>query len=796
MATGLDAQQQIFAGNPGDRRAFEALEEHFFLDGDWDALIGVYRNRLAAPEIENDATQQAPLLFRLGQILEQRTLDVEAASEVYWTLARLDPTNRPALRQLRGIHEREEKWDLVLQIAELESATTMPPYDRAAFETAVGRVWQFNLEDVDEARRCFERALEADPEFTAALEGLAVLYQGAGNFAKTADILSRLTERLRGPERAPVWIALGTLYASELEDRSRARHCFARAIDDDPFQPLAVEWSLLLATTDEDWEAVSELLERRFDLASGARHRAAIAVEASQIQLNHLQSTAAARAWIERAVELSSEETSVLLARAEVERADGDHDALLEILDKLITLSGDDTPRGSLIEAAELHARFGNSETALETIRRAAKKRGQDDGRVLTLHASLLREAGSKNELAEVLETLTTLEGGVDDSIRAGHLRELAQLQEEDLSDEESAVESWQRAFDLDSSDAETVAALERIHRKSDDWFALKVLFETALDSAQESDRASLSASFGTLLLDHLEEPERARSQFESALQTLPTCRPARVGLRRVAEQTGDDELLLEVCEREAEESADAGETAELARTAIPILEGQGRIEAALDWAMRWSKALPESREALEHRTQFQKELNQVEAEIETRRRLAKVLVGPDCEDAALAKAIEDILSIEDELSAPNLARQSAEDRRELFDEIAALFLDPGGNGGESRYRDALDRSLGRWTRRKVKRVIEETSLADFDELDHEAWVIELRAMAAAQSIDRNGGDLRLILRALFVLESGDESQCPPEGAPLATATTTSETARRLLTRITTMLCERLEHAG
>ena len=168
----------------------------------------------------------------------------------------------------------------------------------------------------------------------------------------------------------------------------------------------------------------------------------------------------------------------------------------------------------------------------------------------------------------------------------------------------------------------------------------------------------------------------------------------------------------------------------------------------------------------------------------------------PDCEDAALAKAIEDILSIEDELSAPNLARQSAEDRRELFGEIAALFLDPGGNGGESRYRDALDRSLGRWTRRKVKRVIEETSLADFDELDHEAWGIELRAMAAAQSIDRNGGDLRLILRALFVLESGDESQCPPEGAPLATAATTSETARRLLTRITTMLCERREHAG
>ncbi len=661
MATGLDAQQKIFAGNPGDRRAFEALEEHFFLDGDWAALVEVYRARLDAPDIADDESQQAPLLFRLGQILEERILDTEAASEIYWTLARLDPTNRPALRQLRGIHEREEKWDLVLQIAELESATSMPPYDRASFETELGSVWRRHLADVDEARKAYERALDADPDFPAALEGLAELHQAGGDYASAAEVLTRLTERLRGPERAPVWIALGTLYVTQLGEPTLARNCFSQALEDDPFQPPAVEWSLLLATTEEDWPAVSELLERRFDLASGARHRAAIAVEASQIQLNHLRSSAGARAWTDRALELSSEEASVLLAVAEVERADGDRAALRDVLVQLISLSGDLAPRASLIEAAELHAEFGDSEAALEAIGRATRKRGPNDGRVLTLQASLLRASGAKNELAEVLETLTALDGSGEDPLLASYLAELAGLQEDDLGDPESAHASWQRTFELDPCHREAVVALERIHRKSDDWTALKSLLETALDATQEpegSEAATRSANLGMLLLEHFEDPDGARLRFEAALANVAHCRPAEIGLRRVAEQTGDSELLLEVCENEAEGCGDSTEMGELARTAISILRDTERIEDALAWTMRWSQADPGSRNAFAQRAEFQQQLEQVDAEIETRRKLAKLLTGRECAESLSRQA--ELHLVQDDAEAACLALERA----------------------------------------------------------------------------------------------------------------------------------------
>ena len=155
MATGLDKLQQTFASNPDDRRSFESLEEHYFLEGDWESLVGLYRDRLVAPSIESDDQLRAPLLFRLGQILEERILDLHHAAEAYWTLAKIDPQNRPALRQLRGIHERRGQWDMVLQISELESATNMPPYERAAFETELGLTWKEHLSDPEEARRAF-----------------------------------------------------------------------------------------------------------------------------------------------------------------------------------------------------------------------------------------------------------------------------------------------------------------------------------------------------------------------------------------------------------------------------------------------------------------------------------------------------------------------------------------------------------------------------------------------------------------------------------------------------------------
>ena len=548
---------------------------------------------------------------------------------------------------------------MVLQIAELESATTMPPYERAAFESELGQTWLSHLDDPEEALHAFERALEADAEFPAALEGLATLHQKAGRLDEAAALLERLTEHLRGPERAPVWIALGTLFMGPLGDRARAQRCFEAALEDDPFQTSAVEWSLLIATEQEDWGAVAELLEARFDLAAGARHRAAIAVEASQLQLNHIGSRPGARAWVERAVELAHDEPAVLLAAADIERADGDEEALRKLLEELISLAGPKANRATLVEAAELDAHFGDNEKALARIRLAAQKSGEDDRRMLELQARLLRDADEKRELAEVLETLAALQG-IPDSLRAEHLRELATLSEREFGEEDSAESNWQRAFELEPADTDALCALERIHRKRDDWDALQRTFEIAVEAADDSTRAPVAAKLGLLLVDCFEDARRARELFESALELDPKCRTAMDGLRQIADQSGDTALLLDVCEREAAGCEDADLMAELARAAIPILQDREQNEEALVWAIRWTDLAPKAHAAIELRADFEAQLERCEDEIESRQRLARLQAGPE-KSSTLRRLAELLLERDDAVEAATALESALE---------------------------------------------------------------------------------------------------------------------------------------
>jgi hypothetical protein len=177
---------------------------------------------------------------------------------------------------------------------------------------------------------------------------------------------------------------------------------------------------------------------------------------------------------------------------------------------------------------------------------------------------------------------------------------------------------------------------------------------------------------------------------------------------------------------------------------------------------------------------------------------LGELLVGeatdrPTHPDHAVDQAIQRITEIEDELTAPGLMRLPTETRGMLLTSLAGLFLDPGGNAGESSYRTRLETNLGRWTRRRLRRIADETDLAAIEGVDHAAWTDELRAMAAAQAIDRGNQPLGPILRALLVLDEDGPLEPAFDGAEITTLAAASEPTRRLLTRITTLLCERLE---
>ena len=72
-AKALERLKTRFESDPSLAAAFEALEEHYFVGGQWDDLVALYERRLGSPDLdpEKKPKQHAKVAFRLAQVLER-----------------------------------------------------------------------------------------------------------------------------------------------------------------------------------------------------------------------------------------------------------------------------------------------------------------------------------------------------------------------------------------------------------------------------------------------------------------------------------------------------------------------------------------------------------------------------------------------------------------------------------------------------------------------------------------------------------------------------------------------------
>ena len=597
MSAILEQHKSSFAADPSNRQAFEALEEHLFMSGMWNELVSLYNRRLEAPEFASEPANSIPILFRLAQVLEERALAVDRALETYWKVAKLDPSFRPALRQLRQIYAQREQWDMLLQIAEMEEQLEMSTHEKASFLAELGDVWNGKLNDPTEALIHYQKALALASDHIPALTGLARVHEGLGHHDQAAAALERLTDRMRGPDRAPILVSLGIVLDKHLDQSARAIECFQLALTDDPRCAAAVEALSHTATRLEDWLLVAKLYERRFDIASGARKRVGIAVEAGRLNLERLNDTQAARMWLDRALDFGGTDAPVYDAIAELERRTGNRDALRNALDELISLEGENVCTSVLVEAADLYSEAGDEEKAV-TLLRQAQVREPDNSLVIETLSDSLAQLGLDDELVDVLEQRAALTD--DDPQSASEIyAEIGRIRLEHLDDFDAGMASLIRAFDLDATTAGVASQLERLYRKNEDWNGLRSVLERAGREGPTGKRAHCLASLGEVLEQRFDDEEGALTAFESALDLDPECALAHQGVERIIHASGNQDELLRICEREAEITSDRTRMGELVWTMLPLLEERERTEDALGWAEKLNQLCPDDRKTL-----------------------------------------------------------------------------------------------------------------------------------------------------------------------------------------------------
>jgi lipopolysaccharide biosynthesis regulator YciM len=652
----LQRLRNRFESDPSIAAAFEALEEHHFVNGEWNELVTLYQRRLGSPDLdpEKHPKQRARVAFRLAQVLEERCLQVDRAVEAYESVVRLDPSYQPALVQLRRIYAAQEKWELALQVAEVQAQLPMRPFEQAAFSTEMGEIWHRQLGDAEQGATLFERALENDPHHITALLGLARAQEELGDVPAAARALEQAIAQQRGPDRATALVHLARLLDGPLEDPARAEDLYRRALTDDPRCESALEALLERAIASQRWELASELHERRFDLAAGAMRRAAIAREGGRLHLDRLRNPQGARLWFSRALDLFPDDPAHHLALADVERLAGNRETLAEHLRRASELTDGAVPAEILREIATLSREQGNRLEAVPNLRRALE---HDPGNAELLDelAGDLSRLGRDEELVEVLEQQASLAAD-DPSSRARILARLGSLHEEQLSDSEAAIDAFERARVEDPEQTLIIEALERLYLKTESWEKLRELLKERLERATGRRAVELHCTLGELTLEQFQDIEAARQSFETAIAIDPTARRALQGIERIALVSGDEDAIVEAFEREASVTTDRSRLSFLVWELVRILEERNQPDEALLWIERLVAAMPEDRPALETCARLQETLRHSSELRETLERLDVLLQGE--EQAANRRRLADSHAADGDVDGQRLQPQ------------------------------------------------------------------------------------------------------------------------------------------
>lgn len=605
--------RRVLSLDPENRRAREEFERLALGLAHHKELADVYEE-LAAKSEPADIATRADLLSRAAQLYRGPLNNREAAVRAYREIIDLDPANAPtarpaadALEQLyreSGDHEglidvlrtvarwaddREERVDLLLQIADIEERLQKNPTAAATTLQAV---------------------LDLVPDNEAALDRLERLHEATGAHNRRVEILERRLELAKSPaeRKARRW-QIAEMQEEQLGDLDAAIETTIAIADEDPEDRQAFDALERLYTRKGDDVRRLEVLERRLALSLDDLDRVACLRRLAELLGGRLGRPRDALDRLREALTLAPQDAGLI---ASVERAlDSDDPELVssaaEILAPYYERAGS---WDRLVRVVEIGiGDIADRRTRMEQRVRLASLRQQklnDAPGAFAAWATAIRDGLGEPELQgllDVYESLGTQLGRSDEvlalyrEIEPDLLNEKVRLRVQRAiageamrgRDLVAAAETYQRILDQSPDDPEALTALESIYRQQDDTAALYdvVARRGELASGQPAQELPLRMELGRLSV-RLERSDEAIAAFERAVvlgSSLPgtAAEDAAAELERLYESSERWADLADLLARRLERGVDAGTAISLnARLARLQAEQLGNRERAL----------------------------------------------------------------------------------------------------------------------------------------------------------------------------------------------------------------------
>jgi tetratricopeptide (TPR) repeat protein len=602
--------------------ALASLGRLHYKAGRFEDLLETYQAEL---RVSPRGTEAAALLYKMGELYEERIGKDEDAIISYRKAIEMDSFNTQALHALgRKLTERN-RFDEYVKLLELELSSQTDPGLRARTSFRLGEVYEYRLKAPDKALAAYEQALTVEPDFRPARDGRVRLLTEARDFKRLVDELAREAETSKDPKLAVAALMReGEIWRDELAEPVRAITCFEAVLVRDPGHVEALIALEPLYAERGAWDLLCQVLGAEARVFNDPAARVGALRELARIQEDFAGATPEqVRQSYFAILQLLPSDLAALRALEQRALREGDKKLLAHIDAKL----------GAIVEEPQLvalyHTRLGEAleelgdASALEVFRAAIAR----DPESISAARGLSRLAERSQE-PELLEEAAESEArmALDLAVAARLLLKAANART-DRGDVAGAVRSLSRALEINPEHEAAAGRVRELLLARGETDRLIALFTQAAGAAKNPERvASIWVSLAELYADKKNDVPAGLAALHRAKNLLPSHVPTLMKLAELYTRDGQwaeavDRLNQVIAQAPPEEvKIDAH-----VRLAAVLDEHLGDAERALSNLNAALAADPNNRGALERLLNLQKRHKKFEAAAETAQKLVRV---------------------------------------------------------------------------------------------------------------------------------------------------------------------------
>ena len=524
---------------PEHRQASAALENTLIDAEDWLALDELYREWL----YHFDGEEAVPLLLRRAELLEERLHRREEARLLYEEASRYQDPDAESWHRLRDIYEQSKDFHALATLfdAQLDHAPDDTPTEtllRAA------TVYRDELGLDERAAVYYYKVLEREPFNGVAFEGYKEHWRRKHNWSHLRDLILYQIEQagayeddtspLSDPAFAEEFVELADICERRLGDIDGALDAWGRMTTEYPRDPRPQKHIARIEKRARMWDNMVRVQEAELERAVDPRKRLDILKRLTQVYRDRQVNPDRAIQLYNEILELSPNDVQATRALTALYDRAGDFEQVVEMLRDQYERSRSNTERISLLRRlAELwHHELDSPDEAVWACEEILHQTPADREAMARLQ-QILEEQEQHEGLYAVLERELEQTGSAEARLKT--MRRMARLAEHALGDDDRALQLW-----TDISDARpSLEILDKrifLLERSGRYEELTPLLQKGANGADTPLPRQIDylLRLGLLAESHIDDPELARSSFESVLRSRPDHRGALEALVRL----------------------------------------------------------------------------------------------------------------------------------------------------------------------------------------------------------------------------------------------------------------------